>query len=95
VVLSENVATALYCWVNPRSTVAFRGVTAIEVAVAEVTFNTAVPEIDPDVAVMVALPFAMACANPRVGEVVLTVAMDAFDEVQFAVPVKFCVLPSV
>ena len=68
--------------------------TAIEVAVAEVTLSDAVPEIDPDVAVMVTLPFATACASPLVGEVVLTVAMAIFEESQVALPVRFCWLPS-
>jgi len=63
--------------------------TAIEVAVAEVTFNDVVPEIDPDAAVIVTVPLATACARPLVGEVVLTVAMAVFDELQLALPVKF------
>ncbi len=68
--------------------------TAIEVAEAEVTLSVAVPEIDPDVAVMVTLPFATACTSPLVGEVVLTVAMAIFEEAQVALPVRFCWLPS-
>ena len=68
--------------------------TAIEVAVAEVTLSDAVPEIDPDVAVMVTLPFAKACASPLVGDVVLTVAMAIFEEFQLALPVRFWWLPS-
>jgi hypothetical protein len=46
----------------------------------------------PDVAVTVAVPCATAVANPVV---FFTVATEVFEEVQVAVVVRFCVVPSV
>jgi hypothetical protein len=74
--------------------VAFAGVTVTEVADAEVTVRDAVPEIVPEVAVMVELPAATAWASPLVGETLLTVTTAAFEEVQLAALVRFCTLPS-
>jgi hypothetical protein len=68
---------------------------AKEVAVAEVMVTMAVPEIDPEVAVMVTVPAETPCRNPFVGEVLLIVATEAFEELQFTLAVMFCVLLSV
>ena len=65
------------------------GVTEIEVNTAAVTVNAAEPLIDPDLAVMVALPCARLVASP----LLFTVAMDVADEVQVAVVVRLCVVP--
>jgi hypothetical protein len=43
----------------------------------------------PDVAVIVAVPFATLVTNPPL----LTVATAVADDVQVAVPVRFCVVP--
>ncbi|HZW93196.1 MAG TPA: hypothetical protein VFF64_09615, partial [Candidatus Eremiobacteraceae bacterium] len=53
------------------------------------TVKDAEPLIVPDLAVMVALPGATAVASPAL----LIVATAAFDEVQVAVLVRFCVVP--
>jgi hypothetical protein len=66
----------------------------IEVADADDTVRVAVPETVPEVAVMLALPAAIACANPLVGEVLLTVATAVFEEAHVALPVRLCVLLS-
>jgi hypothetical protein len=54
------------------------GVTAMEDKVAEVTVRVVFPEILPEVAVMVAVPAAMAVPNP----LLLTVAAAVLDELQ-------------
>jgi len=43
---------------------------------------------------MVAVPGATPVAKPLVDDALLTVAIEAGDEVQIAEPVRFCVLPS-
>jgi hypothetical protein len=70
------------------------GVTVIEVADAVLTVREAVFEINPEVAVMVVLPPAMACARPCVGEALPIVAAAVFEELQLTDPVMFCLLPS-
>jgi hypothetical protein len=72
----------------------FAGVTAIDVMTAEVTLREVDPEIVPEVAEIVLLPVATAFAKPWVGMLVLIVATAVFDELQVALPVRFCVLPS-
>jgi len=67
------------------------GVTAIDVAEAELMVNEAVPLTDPRVAVMMALPLATARARPIVGAVLLTVAAPVLEEDQLTLVVKFCV----
>jgi hypothetical protein len=64
-------------------------VTEIEVNTAAVTVNAAEPLIVPDLAVMVALPWATLVASP----LVLTVAIDFAEDVHVAVLVRFCVVP--
>jgi hypothetical protein len=86
---SLYVPVAVNCWVVPLAIDAVLGVTAIEVSTGAVTVNVADPLIVPDVAVMVALP----CATPEASPA-LTVATEVADEVQLALVVKFCVLPS-
>jgi hypothetical protein len=78
------------CCVSPAGTDAVGGVTEIDVRVAEVTVKVADPLIDPEVAVMVAVPTATVVANPVCN---LIVATATFDEVQLALVVKFCVVP--
>jgi hypothetical protein len=65
------------------------GVTAIELRTAAVTVSVAEPLIVPDVAVIVAVPGASVVASPAV----LTVAMEAADDVHVAVLVRICVVP--
>jgi hypothetical protein len=78
VVESENVPVAVNCWVACRIMLVSVGVTAIEDRVAEVTVRVVVPEILPEVAVMVVVPAATAVASPPL----LAVATPGFDEFQ-------------
>jgi hypothetical protein len=56
----------------------------------EVTQRAVLPEIPPEVAVMVVVPAAMAVANP----LLLTVATDVFDELQVTSMVILWLVPS-
>jgi hypothetical protein len=57
---------------------------------AGVTVSVALPLMDPEAAVIVAAPVATPVATPP-----LTVATAVLEDVQVALPVRFCVLPSV
>jgi hypothetical protein len=65
------------------------GATEIEVKTAAVTVNAAEPLIVPDAAVIVAVPVVTLVASPPL----LTVAIEAAEEVQDAVVVRFCIVP--
>ena len=69
----------------PAATEAVAGVTEIEVNTAAVTVKVAEPPIVPDLAVIVAVPWATLVARPML----LTVATVVFDELQVAVVVRF------
>jgi hypothetical protein len=77
------------CCVWPAAADVFVGVTAIEVNTAAVTVNVADPVIVPEVAVMVAVPWA----TPVAKALMLTVAIEVADEAQVAVLVRVCVVP--
>ena len=74
---------------------AFTGAIATEVSAAFVTVRFAAPETLPDAAVIVELPGVNPFVVPSVGTELLTVAMLAEEELQVAVFVTSCVLPSV
>jgi hypothetical protein len=79
VVESEYVPVAVNCWVAPTALLAVAGVTAIEDRVAAaVTVKVAVPDLPLKVAVMVAVPAALAVARPLLA----TVAVAVLDELQ-------------
>ena len=78
VVPSENVPVAVSCWVPPTDMFGLAGVTAMEDRVAEVTARVVLPEIVPEVAVMVELPATIAVARP----LLLMEATDVLDELQ-------------
>ena len=91
---SENVAFAVNCWLTPNAIFVGPLVTR-DVALAEVTVNTAVFEvIEPEVAVMLVVPAPTPRANPLVGVVSLMVATAGLDELQLTLPVIGCVLLS-
>src|SRR6185312_3303558 len=94
VVPSEKVAVAVNCWLTSRAI--FVGpLTTSDVALADVTVNTAVFEvIEPELAVMLVLPAPTPSANPLVGVVSLMVATPAFEELQLTLPVMTWVLLS-
>jgi hypothetical protein len=66
------------------------GVTDMEDRVAEVAVRVVLPEIIPELAVMVALPAATAVARP----VLLTIATAVFDERQVTCVVISWLVPS-
>lgn len=81
VLWSLRVAVAVYCCCKPSAIGALAGVTAMLVMVALETVNEALPEIDPNVAVMVVWPAPTAVAKPHKPGALLMVATDVFDEV--------------
>jgi hypothetical protein len=74
----------------PIVTDAVEGAAESEANAAAATVNVAEPLIVPDLAVMVALPGATLVTNPPLP----AVAIDVADEVQLAVLVRLCVVPS-
>ena len=90
VVLSEKVPMAVNCCSVSRAMLGIVGLTAMDTSVALVTVNVALPEIRPDVAVMVALPAATGMANPFVP----TTVTRGFEVLQVTSVVRFCVVLS-
>jgi hypothetical protein len=68
---------------------ALAGVTAIETSTACPTFSVAEPLIEPDVAVIIALPTPSPLANP-----LLAILATVEDELQLTELVRSCALPS-
>lgn len=89
VVPFEYVPVAVYGTVALTATVKLIGVTAIETSVAEVTVRFAVPEMRPDVAVIVVEPAATVLAKPFDPAMLLMVATDGEDELQVTDDVRF------
>jgi hypothetical protein len=92
---SVYVPIAVNCCVVPRAIEGVGGVTAIETSAAAVTVSTVDPLIDPEVAVMLAVPSATVVAIPIVEPVLLIVATLVVSELHCTVVVMFCMLPSV
>ena len=76
------------CCVKPCVIDGAAGVTSMEVRTAVVTVRLAVPDMEPDVAVIVEAPAATAVARP----VPLTVATEVELDVQVTDEVKSCVV---
>ena len=70
------------------------GETARETSVAGVTVSVAVPEMLPEVAVIVVEPAATEVANPFDPAALLMAATAVADDIQVADVVRFCVVPS-
>ena len=87
---SLNVPVAVNCSVPPIAIEGFAGVTAIDTRTGAVMVKFVEPLIELKAAVIVVLPCATLVATPAV----LIVAMPVNDELHVAVPVRFCVLPS-
>ena len=81
---------AVNCWVWPWAIDAVVGDTAMLTKTAGVTVSTAVPEMRPEVAVMVVAPFPMPVARPELETVPTEVRLE--DHV--AELVRLAVLPS-
>jgi hypothetical protein len=71
------------------------GVTAIETRVAAVMVRAVEAAMEPEVAVIVAIPNILLVASPWLPAVLLRVATVALEELQVTRLVTFCVLPSV
>jgi hypothetical protein len=91
---SEYVPVAVNCLVVPSAMLGFVGVIAMETSVAGVTVSVAVPEILPDVAVIVVEPAATDVALPLEPAALLMAATVAFDELQDTAVVRSCVVLS-
>ena len=81
---------AASCRVVPLAMLGVNGVIAIEVSVAEFTVKVVLPEIAPDVAVMVDVPVVALVVMPAA----FTVAIDVVPEVQVTDALMSCVDPS-
>ena len=79
------------CCVVPSAIDGVTGVTAIDTKAAAVTVSIVDPLIEPEVAVMLAVPSPMLVVSPAV----LMVAVAGVSELHCAVAVMFCMLPSV
>src|SRR5579863_137333 len=92
---SVKVPVAVNCCVAPRAIEGSAGLTAIETSAAGLTVMVVLPLTEPEVALMEAEPVAKLVARPSEPALLLMVATEASDELQFTVAVRFCVLPSV
>ncbi len=90
VVPSEYVPEAVNWFLLPTGTLALAELTEIEDSVARFTLKVVLPEIDRKVAVMVAVPAAMALPPPLPS----TVATDGSEETQVTCVVMSLVVPS-
>ena len=90
IVPSEYVPEAVNCWMTPTGMLGSAGVTDMEDRVAVVTVRLELPEAAPEVAVMVAMPGAMAVAKPLLS----TAATDGLDELQMTCVVISKLVPS-
>ena len=79
---------AVNCWVAPAAIEAVVGVTAMVRSPAGVTVRTAVPEMSPEVAVMVEAPVPTPVAKPALE----TVAVEVTDDDQVTELVRLEVL---
>ena len=93
-VLSENVPVAANCFVVPLAMLGFVGVTSTDTSVAGVTVRVVDPDTLPDAAVIVVEPVPDPLASPLEPVALLMAATAADEELQFAVVVRFCVVPS-
>src|SRR5882762_4454618 len=88
---SLYVPVALSCFVVPKAKDGFEGVIAIESNTGGATLRLAEAVIEPEMAVMVALPVVAAIASP----LLLTLATLGEEELQLVELVRFCVVASV
>jgi hypothetical protein len=84
------VPVAVNCCVVPLAMDGLAGETAMDCNVAGVTVNTVEPVMPLDVALMVEVPAPSALANPPA----VMVATEVVAELHVALPVRFCVVPS-
>ena len=75
------------CWVLPRGIVIFEGETVMETKAGCPTVRFVEEEIEPEAAVMLAVPTPALVAKPFVPELLLTIATRAADELHVATEV--------
>ncbi len=85
---------AVNCLVVPSAMLGSVGVTPIVTSVADVTVRVVLPEMVPDVAVMVVDPAVKGVVRPLEPPVLLTVATAVFDELQVTDAVRSWVVLS-
>jgi hypothetical protein len=85
---------AMNCRVVPSATLGLDGVTATETSVAGVTVRFVLLEMPPAAAVIIVVPVASGMTKPFEPAALLMAAIDACDEPQVTVAVRFCVEPS-
>jgi hypothetical protein len=93
VLWSVYVPVAVNCRLDPIAIDTSDGVTTIDTSAAALTVTCVLPLVDPDVAVMLALPVPSLLNNP--GVVVLIIPTPGVSELQCAMLVMSCVVPSV
>ena len=86
---SEYMPVAVNCWGTIMGMIAEDGVTAMEDRVAGITVRSVLPEMLPEMAVMMDVPAATAVATPLLS----TVATDVLDEVQVTCVVMSRLVP--
>ena len=91
---SLNVPVAVNCCVAPRRMDGVCGLIAMDASVTGFTVSVADALTDPEVMLIVVVPDAIVVAKPAVRGVLLMVATLAAVELQCALWVKFCVVPS-
>jgi hypothetical protein len=92
--LSEYVPVAVNCLDVPSAILGLVGVSVMETSVAGVTVSVEIPEILPDVAVIVVEPVATELANPLEPAALLMAATAAVEEFHITVVVRSCVVLS-
>jgi hypothetical protein len=84
---------AVNCWVCPAATEAVVGDTLMLTRIAGVTVKTAIPEMSPEVAVMVEAPVATPVARPWEPKALETVVLPVTDDDHVTESVRFSVDP--
>jgi hypothetical protein len=92
---SVKVPVAVNACVVPSAIAGIVGVTAIETRAAALTVSVVDPLIEPEVAVIFAVPWPTLLATPCVPVASLIVAVVGVSELHCTLAVMFCVLPSV
>lgn len=82
------------CAVDPKAMLELPGVTAIDTRVGLPTVNRVVPEILPNLAVIVLPPAVIGVANPLEPGALLIFATALSEEFQITKVVRFCVVLS-
>jgi hypothetical protein len=93
-VLSAKVTVAFSCWLLSSGRLGLAGVIARLIGATLFTVRVAVPDINPEVAVIVTLPEVTPVASPEVGTLELIVATPVLEELHVTLDVMFCWLLS-